>query len=91
MTNLTDSSTTSTVATVPIKSAWLSKINWTQLVSVIASLLALKGIDLDAQTQANILAGIVGINAVVTFVMRTWFNGSVNVSSLPTPTQTVTK
>jgi hypothetical protein len=71
-------------AIVPIKSAWTSKINWTQAISVIASLLALKGINLDASTQASILSVIIGINAVTTWVMRTWFNGSVTASSLPT-------
>jgi hypothetical protein len=70
-------------AIVPVKSAWVSKINWAQAISVLASFLALKGINLDPDTQANILTAIVSINAVVTWVMRTWFNGSVSPSSLP--------
>lgn len=68
--------------TAPVKSAWASKINWTQGISVVAANLALFGVDLDAQTQAQILAGIVGAQAVVTWVQRTFFTMSLTASSV---------
>jgi hypothetical protein len=57
---------------VLIKSAWFSKINWTQFVSFIAMMLTTFGIDLDAETQAQILAGIIAAQAVVTWFLRTF-------------------
>lgn len=70
-------------AKVPIKTAWLSKINWTQAVAFIAALATMFGIDLDSETQSQILTGIVAIQAVVSWVLRTWFNASVSQASLP--------
>jgi len=56
-----------------LKSTFLSKINWTQLLAVVAMLLTTFGIDLPADVQASIVAAIVAIQAVVTWVLRTWF------------------
>jgi hypothetical protein len=70
------------VARVKVKSAWLSKINWTQAVALLASLLALKGFDLDADTQLAIVAAIQGAQSAVTWALRTFFNRSVNPASL---------
>jgi hypothetical protein len=67
---------------VPVKTAWASKINWTQAVSLAATLLALKGINLDTDTQVAVVATIQGATAVVTWVLRTWFNGTVSPASL---------
>lgn len=59
------------------KSAWFSKINWTQGVAAVAMLLAFFGFDLPAQTQADILAAIIGVQAAVTWFFRTFMNNSV--------------
>lgn len=79
---------TTLTVNVPIKSAWLSKINWTQGVSAIASILVLVSggeVNLSATDQAAIIVTIHIASAVVTWIWRTWFNGSVSPGSLPIP------
>lgn len=68
---------------VPFKSAWLSKINWTQAVAVIASLLVIAGIDLPAETQAHIVVGIQALQAVITSIIKTWFTPTITPQSAP--------
>lgn len=63
-----------------VKSAWLSKINWTQALGVLASILAVFGFNLDAQTQLAVVGAIQGVVAGVTWVMRTFFTKSVTPS-----------
>ncbi len=70
-------------AVVDIKSASSSKINWTQMVAVLASLLIVFGIDLNTETQLMIVAGIQGAQSVITWVLRTWFTKTVTAASLP--------
>lgn len=55
------------------KTSWASKINWAQAIGILATVLALVGIDLDPETQVAVIAGINGVMAFVTWVMRTWF------------------
>lgn len=69
------------LAVVPTKSAWLSKINWTQALAVLAMALAYFGIDLDVKTQAAILAAIIPIQAVITWVLKTFFSNTVTPSA----------
>lgn len=64
-----------------VKSAWLSKINWTQAIGVLASILVVFGINLDVQTQLAVVAGIQGVVAAVTWVMRTFFTKTVTPSA----------
>jgi len=66
---------------VETKSAWLSKINWTQVVSFAASIAAVKGINLDADTQVYVVMAIQGIQGVVTWVLKTWFTPSITPAS----------
>lgn len=66
---------------VETKSAWLSKINITQGLAVVAMVLAYFGVDLDAQTQAAALSAIVAAQAVITWVLRTWFTTTVTPSA----------
>jgi len=68
---------------VPVKSAWLSKINWTQGIAALAMLLTFFGIELDANTQSQMLAGIIGVQAVLTWAMKTFFTSTVTPSSQP--------
>ena len=67
---------------VPVKSAWLSKINWTQAISLGASVLAVKGINLDTETQLAIVATIQGVQSVATWAFRTFANNTVNPASI---------
>lgn len=68
-------------ALVKTKSAWASKINWTQVIGVVAMLGAMFGLDLDAQTQAAIVAGIVAVQGVATVIFKTWFTSTVTPES----------
>lgn len=58
--------------TVDVKSAWLSTINWTQAIGVVASILVIFGINLDAQTQVALVAAIQSVAAVVTWALKTF-------------------
>lgn len=66
---------------VDVKSAWFSKINWTQAVAVIAMIATVFGFNLDPATQVSIVSAIVSVQAVVTWVLKTFTKPSV------TPTQ----
>lgn len=63
-----------------VKSAWFSKINWTQALALLASVLVVFGIDLDPQTQIAIVAGIQGAQSALTWVLRTFFTKTVTPS-----------
>jgi hypothetical protein len=69
------------VAEVEVKSAFLSKINWTQLISVLASLLVVFGIDIPPELQAHIATAITAVSAIATIVIRTWFTTKVTPAS----------
>lgn len=64
-------------APVVIKAAWLSKINWTQALAMLAAVLVLFGIDLDAHTQAQILVVITAIQGLITWWLKTFGTPSV--------------
>jgi hypothetical protein len=71
--------------TVPVVSAWASKINWTQAVAAFAMILTLVsggkvGMDADQQTAAVVTIGV-ACN-VATWIMKTFFTASVHPASL---------
>ena len=66
---------------VPVKSAWFSKINWTQAIAFLAMLVSYFGINVDPATQAAILAAITAISTIVTWIMKTFFTKSITPSS----------
>ena len=62
------------------KSAWFSKINWTQFVGMGATVLALVSANkynIPPEQQAVLIAGIQGIQSFATWIWRTWFNDTV--------------
>jgi hypothetical protein len=65
-----------------LKSAWLSKINWTQMVGFIAVMLAAFGVDLDPDTQVAIVAAIAAVTQIVTWIIKTWFTTSITPASV---------
>jgi len=67
--------------TVDVKSAWYSKINWTQAIGVVASVAAVFGLNLDASTQVAIIGAIQGIVAVVTWALKTFGTTTITPSS----------
>jgi hypothetical protein len=52
----------------------LSKINWAQLVGLLAMFTAMFGLDVPADVQAQIAVAITAIISVVTWVLRTFFH-----------------
>lgn len=65
---------------VGVKSAWLSTINWTQAIGVLASILVVFGINLDAHTQVALIGAIQGVAAVVTWLLKTFSKPTVTPS-----------
>lgn len=75
------------VATVPVTSAWSSKVNWTQAVAILSSILTFAfgpAAGLTPEQQAAIVTVITLIQGVATWIMKTWFTPSVHTASLPT-------
>ena len=55
------------------KQAWESKINWTQIVAVLAMGLTMFGIDLDPDIQQRLAVTISSLAAAITIIWRTWY------------------
>lgn len=71
--------------TVPTKSAWLSKINWTQGVSSFAMVLTLFSggtLNLTADQQTAIIVTIGVVGDIATWVIKTWFTPTVTPASV---------
>lgn len=73
------------VTVVDIKSAWLSKINWTQAIGIGASALVFVTggkINIPVDVQLQLVAAIQAAQAVATWVIKTWFTSSVTPASV---------
>jgi hypothetical protein len=71
--------------TVSTKSAWLSKINWTQGVSSFAMVLTLVSggtLNLTADQQTAIIVTIGVVGDIATWVIKTWFTPTVTPASV---------
>ena len=69
---------------IETKSAWLSKINWTQAVGIGASVLVLVTggtVDIPVQTQAEIVLAIQAVQSIATWIFKTWFTPTVTPAS----------
>ncbi|MCV6574637.1 MAG: hypothetical protein OIF58_02785 [Cohaesibacter sp.] len=55
------------------KPVWESKVNWTQIVAVLAMGLTMFGIELDPEMQSRIAVSISALAGAVTILWRTWF------------------
>jgi hypothetical protein len=78
--------------TVPVASSWVSKINWTQVVSAFAMLLSWYSggkVGLTTDQQLALVTSIGVLTNIVTWVMRTWFTKTVTPSSVPAATPIV--
>lgn len=73
-------------AVVPVKTAWLSKVNWTGIAGLaLSSLIAANPGDVvslvvpgaDLATKAALIFGVQGVQTGLTLVWRTWFNNTV--------------
>ena len=77
-----------TVAQVEVQSAWASKINWTQAIGIGASILAVVSshkYEIPVETQLSLVAGIQGMQAVVTWIIKTWFNKTITPAVAASP------
>lgn len=73
------------MVSVPITSAWSSKINWTQGVAILSSVLVLflgPNAGLTPDQQAAVVTVITLIQGIVTYIMKTWFTSTVHPSSI---------
>jgi hypothetical protein len=71
---------------VQIKTAWMSKINWTQAISGAAMLVTfLTGgkLNITPEQQVDIVVTIGVVTNIITWVIKTWFTPTVTPSSLP--------
>lgn len=71
------------VAQVPMKSAWLSKINWTQAIGVVAMVgTALNLFDLDPEMQVKVVTAIGIVQGGITWMIKTFFTPTVTPTSV---------
>lgn len=97
MTISTETKTLTTVAQVDVESAWLSKINWTQAVGILASVLTVisgNKYQIPPETQLAIVGAIQGLQGVASWVLKTWFTKTITpaVAAAPdVPTKEVMK
>jgi hypothetical protein len=72
-------------ARVDVKSAWASKINWTQAMGIGASaLVVVTGgkIDIPPEVQLALVGLIQSGQAITTWVIKTWFTTTVTPASV---------
>ena len=62
---------------VPVKPASKSVINWTVIISVLASILNIFGIDVPEEVKLNIQVGITSFAGLIIWIRRTFFNNTV--------------
>lgn len=76
------------VSVVQVKSAWVSKVNWAQVIGISASALVFftgGKVNMPPEVQGEVVLGIQAVQAVATWVIKTWFTTTVTPGSLPTP------
>lgn len=73
-------------ATVEVKSAWWSKINWVQVVGVLLStaitLVSGRAFGLDDATTVRVLGALNLIQGVATVIIKTWFTSTITPNSV---------
>ena len=72
------------VDNVLVQSGWLSKINWTQVIALVASVLVVVTggkFNITPEMQLAIVALIQAVQTVLTVVFRTYFTTTVTPSS----------
>ena len=69
--------------TVPVKSAWASKVNWTQVIAGVATFATalISAANLPAAQAAALTAAVAGAGQFVTIILRTFFTTAVTPSS----------
>jgi len=62
---------------VPLKSPWLSKINWVSVIGAVAAVLLVFGVNIDPDMQAKAAGGLIALQSIITIVVKTWFTDTV--------------
>lgn len=65
------------VSLVPVQSAFLSKVNWTQVIMLLLTLITWAGVPIDDATKLQIVSGVVAIGTILTIAWKTWFTKSI--------------
>ena len=65
----------------PVKSGWLSKINWVQFAGPLCSLLAAFGLALKPDELVGLVVAVQTVQSVATWIIRTWFTRAVTRSA----------
>lgn len=80
---MSNTDTSTPVITVPVKSAWASKVNWTQAISAVATCATalIAAANLPAAQAAALTAMVAGIGQFATVIFKTWFTTSVTPAS----------
>jgi hypothetical protein len=75
------SNDTPAVVTVPTKSSFLSKINWTNALGLLAGLLTFFGVVVPPELQTEVMVLISSATAILSIIQRTWFTKSITTTS----------
>ncbi len=78
----------SDLVVVEVQSAWFSKINWTQVVQALATVVVIATggkVDLTPDQQLQIVGGIVIIGNLATIIMKTYFTKTITPQSSKGP------
>ena len=67
---------------VPVKSGWYSKINWTQVLGFIATIMTAMGYTVPPDLIPLAVAAIAAVTQFVTLVLRTWFTHAMTEGSM---------
>jgi hypothetical protein len=70
-------------ATVPVKPAVESKINWVALMGPVASMLAWWGLNVTPEVLLAIVMGVQAGQSLFTMILRTYYTRSVTAASAP--------
>jgi len=73
---------TDNTVTVPVKETWFSKINWTQVGSMVVMGMTMMGIVVPPDLEKAALATLIAISGFATIIFRTYFNGTVTPQSV---------
>jgi peptidoglycan hydrolase-like protein with peptidoglycan-binding domain len=76
----TDTPAPGTSVVVPVKSAILSKVNWTQALQIILTIVGLF-LPISDDLKLQIIAVANGLGSIITIVIKTWFTSTVTPAS----------
>lgn len=64
-----------------VKSAWVSKVNWTLAITFLLNALAFFGIAIPADVKDAVMMIVTSLGIVIAWVIKTWFTTSISAAS----------